>query len=368
MGHLIPDYVSALKKEIGSFRGYPPLEEYQVHSIYFGGGTPSLLSPEEIGAILGEVHEVFEVDENCETTMEANPGTVGLASFQGYFAKGVNRLSLGAQSTNFSELQLLERQHAFKDVRDAVMNARKAGFWNISLDLIYGLPNQKMEIWQQSLQDVIALHPTHLSLYALTIEDGTPFARYVRDGKLTYPDPDLAADMYDIAKEVLKENGFAHYEISNWAAKDRQGNLLVSRHNQQYWLNDAYIGFGAGAHGSFGGERLENKRSIQRYISALGGGDPVGLPGTPGTNLRTPIDREREMNETMMMGLRLLIEGVNEERFQERFGTSMKQVFGKIISRLEAKKLVRWGGEKGETLMLTEMAYLLGNQVFVEFI
>lgn len=368
MGHWIPKYVTALEREISAFNADSYHSEYRVDTIYFGGGTPSLLSPAQIGSVLGRINQVFRVDDDCEITMEANPGTVNLASFQGYLEAGINRLSLGVQSTNLSELQFLEREHGFGDVQQAVRDAKEAGIRNISLDLIYGLPHQNMDLWQNSLKDVIALHPAHLSLYALTIEDGTPFARYVHDGKMQYPDPDLAADMYDFAREFLADRGFVQYEISNWAGVGDDGTLLLSRHNRQYWLNGAYVGFGAGAHGSFGGERLENERSIVRYVRALGGDSQVNLPGTPATIRRTLIDLEREMNETMMMGLRLLIEGVSEDRFRERFGTSMRKEFGKIISRLEAKKLVKWVGDKGDILVLTEAAYLLGNQVFVEFI
>lgn len=368
MGHLIPAYVSGLKKEIAFFENDLSRETTPVYTIYFGGGTPSLLSPDAIGEILTQIRDVFPVSEDCEITMEANPGTVTLESLEGYYQYGVNRISLGVQSSNFGELQFLEREHDFNDVQQAVQDARRAGFMNISLDLIFGLPNQQMQVWQRSLADVVGLGPTHLSLYSLTIEDGTPFARYVRDGQFPYPDPDMAADMYDFAREHLANAGYIQYEISNWAKKDVNGEVMVSKHNRQYWLNQAYIGFGAGAHGSYGGERLENERNIVRYLKRLEETEGVDLPATPVTTARTPIDREREMNETMMLGLRLLQEGVSEERFQTRFGVGIRATFGKIIASLEAKGLVAWGGVNGEILRLTERGYLLGNQVFVEFI
>ncbi|MEJ2759105.1 MAG: radical SAM family heme chaperone HemW [Anaerolineales bacterium] len=369
MNHLVPAYISGLKTEIRQFKNFIPVQgNYRVQTIYFGGGTPSLIPPGDIGAVLEQIFRVFQVDEDCEITMEANPGTVSLATLNGYRQQGVNRISLGVQSSNLNELQLLEREHEFSDVQRAVADAKKAGFLNISLDLIFGIPGQNIDNWQTSLSDVVDLAPEHLSLYSLTIEEGTPFAKYVREGKMPYPDEDIAADMYDFAREFLRGKGFQQYEISNWARKDSRGDLMISRHNRQYWLNGAYIGFGAGAHGSIEGERLENEKSIVRYIRALEETESASLPATPGTKARTPIDPEREMNETMMLGLRLLVEGVSEDRFEKRFGIGMRTVFGKTINKLEAKKLVEWCGPNRDTLRLTEMGYLLGNQVFVEFV
>ncbi len=369
MNHFIPAYISGVKKEITLFQGYQPIQDsHYVHTIFFGGGTPSLIPPKDIGAVLGTIRQVFKVSEDCEITMEANPGTVTLDSLRGYQEQGVNRISLGVQSSNLGELKLLEREHDFSDVQQAVRDARKAGFNNISLDLIFGIPGQSTESWRTSLVDVTDLEPDHLSLYSLTIEEGTPFAKYVQEGKMTSPDGDVAADMYDFAREFLSKKGFQQYEISNWAKNDENGMLMVSRHNSQYWLNEPYIGIGAGAHGSILGERLENEKNIVRYLRALENESDIRLPSTPVTKDSTPIELEREMNETMMLGLRLLIEGVSEKRFQERFGTEMRTVFGEIIEKLEAKKLVEWGGADGKRLRLTEMGYLLGNQVFVEFI
>ena len=367
--HLIPSYVDAMVREINLFaenaRGYV---DHPVNSVYFGGGTPSYLPPEEIGEILLALNKQFRIDKICEVTLEVNPGTVSQEKLEELFSMGISRLSIGVQSTNHVELQLLERLHGFEQVCATFEDARAIGFKNISLDLIYGLPEQELTTWEQSLQDVIKLQPEHVSLYALTVEEGTPLALKVKSGSIPDPNPDQAADCYDLACEILRSEGFSHYEISNWAKKGVDGTRLISRHNRQYWMNQPYVGFGAGAHGFIGGYRVENLANPFRYIQQVTQASQADFPFTPATATHTRIDKPLEMQETMMMGLRLLSEGVSSTRFQTRFGLDMREVFSTEIDRLLGRGLVQWGGIDGDSLVLTEQAYLIANQVFLEFI
>lgn len=369
INHLIPSYIDALVKEIRFFAGRDEFPANSpVHTIYFGGGTPSLVPPEEIEKVFSALHQSFRIDSNCEITLEVNPGTTDKSSLEGYRRLGVNRLSIGIQSTHPAELQMLERLHGYTEARTTVEDARVVGYRNISLDLIYGLPDQEIRIWEQSLQDVLSLQPDHMSLYSLTVEDGTPLAVKVNSGAIPQPDPDLAADCYDLAQAMLKQAGFVHYEISNWAKKEPDGSCSISRHNRHYWLNIPFVGLGAGAHSFIGGYRMENERSPYRYIKQLNEGGSFDYPFTPVSTDYTNIDQQVEMQETMMMGLRLLTEGVATVKFKNRFGLDMRDVFSSEIDRLLRKGLVYWGGNEGDHLMLAEQAYFVANQVFLEFI
>ncbi|NIV13849.1 MAG: radical SAM family heme chaperone HemW, partial [Aliifodinibius sp.] len=307
--YLIPPYVGAMLKEISNFaESFENSRDYYVHSIYLGGGTPSLVPPIEIEKIINTLRRNFEVMQDCEITMEVNPGTISKESLQKIFDLGVNRLSIGVQSTNKDELELLERLHGFSEVSHTVETAKKVGFQNLSMDLIYGLPDQKTQKWMKSLDDVLNLEPEHLSLYALSVEEGTPLALSVKSGSVTEPDPDLAADLYDLSNEVLESKGYVHYEISNWASCDPFGQPKISRHNRQYWMNLPYIGFGAGAHGFIEGYRLQNVSSPFAYIKKMNESKDSKSPSTPVTEMGTKIEPRREMEETMIMGLRLLTE------------------------------------------------------------
>ena len=215
-----------------------------VHTIFFGGGTPSLMSPASLQRILDGVRTHFDLATSAEVTMEANPGTVDLKYLTAVSQAGINRLSFGVQSVISTELALLEREHDFATVVDAVAMARQVGLDNFNLDLIYGVPGQTLQSWEQSVRTVLDLDPTHLSLYCLTIEPGTPMQRWLTNGRIQPPDPDLAADQYELACELLAEHGYDHYEISNWAKPSQE-----CEHNLTYWRNGDYLGLGAGAHG-----------------------------------------------------------------------------------------------------------------------
>ena len=366
---LIPSYVEAMVREINFFSEFAQsVVELPIRSIYFGGGTPSYLPTEEIEKILLSLNKLFRIDKTCEITLEVNPGTVTKKKLETLSDLGINRLSIGVQSSNPLELQMLERLHGYSQACTTVEDARAAGFKNISLDLIYGLPEQDIKTWEQSLHDVIGLHPEHISLYALTVEEGTPLAVKVNSGSIPEPDPDKAADCYDFAREELRKEGFIHYEISNWAKCDPDGLPLISRHNSQYWMNQPYVGFGAGAHGFIGGYRIENVANPFRYVKQVNQASTTEFPFTPATENFSKIDRMLEMQEVMMMGLRLLAEGVSRKRFSERFGVDMRDIFSDEIQRLLGKGLVRWSGDNGDQLILSEQAYMIANQVFLEFI
>lgn len=362
--NLIPAYVAALRREI-ALLGESAGERLPVHTVFFGGGTPSLLPPAELERILTALGQVFELLPGLEVTLEANPGTVTRSSLSAYRSLGVNRLSLGMQSASPEELRILEREHTVFDVIQAVKAARQAGFENLNLDLIFGLPGQPLESWQRSLELALGLGPEHLSLYALTVEHGTPLSRWVGRGALPEPDPDLAADMYEWSTERLEQAGFGQYEISNWARRDGMGGLRVCQHNLQYWRNQPYLGLGAGAHGYAGGFRIANVLAPAAYIQRLREGAALPFPRTPATASAAPVDRAAEIGETMMMGLRLTGEGVSARAFGERFGAPLDELFAKQIDKLCRQGLLEWAGG---CLRLTRRGRLLGNRVFVEFI
>ncbi len=354
------------------------------HTIFFGGGTPSLLPLDLYDDIFAALREAFRLTPDCEITLEANPGTVDAHYLAGLRALGVNRLSFGVQSSHAWELKLLDRLHTFEDVVAAVRLARAAGFdrgsRGLNLDLIFALPHQTLERWQATVLRALDLEPEHLSLYALSLENGTPLRSWVQRGLLPIPDPDLAAEMYTYASETLAARGYRQYEISNWsldvgspapeAGRTSSGiRSLTSdfrcRHNLQYWRNLPYLGFGAGAHGSAAGWRYSNVLAPAAYIARLRDGAPQDFPFSPAAVDRLRVSREDAMGETMMLGMRLVGEGVSETGFQARFGVGLEAAFGRPLRHLRALGLIAWdaGGAR-----LTPGGRLLGNRVFREFV
>jgi oxygen-independent coproporphyrinogen-3 oxidase len=359
---LIPAYVQALCREIEIVTRAAP-ERPSAHTIFFGGGTPSLLSTDQFKSILKTVRNCFNLAPEAEISLEANPGTVTQDSLRDLHSLGLNRISLGVQSVHPDELRQLERIHEDFDVIEAISWSRCAGFENLNLDLIFGLPEQPLERWQATVKLILGLHPDHLSLYGLSLEHGTPFGRWAAHGLQPMPDPDVAADMYEWAGEALEVAGFKQYEISNWAKPGRQ-----CRHNLQYWRGQPYLGFGAGAHGWAGGLRISNVLRIKTYIERLHSDYPfpnTPYPLSPATVNQTRISRRVEMQETMLTGLRLTCEGVSAEDFATRFGIQMRDVFGREIDELIGLLLLEWAGP---LLRLTKRGRLLGNQVFMRFV
>jgi oxygen-independent coproporphyrinogen III oxidase len=355
----IPAYVDALCREI-ELVARSAGQRLTAGSIFLGGGTPSLLPVSEVDHLLLSLRENFEL-LNPEISLEANPGTVSPGSLQDLRMLGFNRISFGVQSFHPEELRFLERIHDPSDVFHAVDWARRAGFDNLNLDLIYGLPGQTMARWKTTLRQSIDLHPQHLSLYALTIESGTPLGRWTERGLVQPPDPDLAADMYDAASELLADWGFRQYEISNWSLPEK-----TCRHNLQYWRNLPYLGFGAGAHGYAGGMRYSNAMRIKTYIDhLLSPPESLTFPLSPAAVSHKPVSIFVEMQDTMMLGLRLTNEGVDKNTFHARFGRHMDDIFGKEINGLITRGLLEW---EGEILRLSHKGRLLGNQVFLQFV
>ena len=374
---LIPDYTTALCTEIQSVASASP-PDLQVQTVFFGGGTPSLLPLKSIEDIIGQLNRSFNILSDAEISLEANPGTLSHEFLFGLFELGVNRISLGVQSANPDELRLLERIHDFPAAIQSAYWVRKAGFRQLNLDLIFGLPEQSLDAWQQSLKHALALHPEHLSLYALSLESGTPFGCWAARGLISTPDPDLSAEMYEWSSELLVGSGYAQYEISNWAKLSAGEQISATnspafacRHNLQYWRNLPYLGFGAGAHGYAAGARTANLLSPSAYIKQLGTIPEVKppFPFSPANETSTSIDPQTEIGETMMMGLRLTREGISEEVFYNRFHTNLAEIFPEQIDRLIQWDLLEWASSHSRrVLRLTGRGRLLGNRVFAEFI
>jgi oxygen-independent coproporphyrinogen III oxidase len=353
----IPDYVQALARELALWSAKFPQRE--AGSIFLGGGTPSLLSPHLIAELLENAQNHYALASRIEITLEANPNDITEEYCTGLLAAGVNRLSIGAQTLDRRGLRVLGRRHEADDVALAVAAARRAGFANISLDFIFGWPGQTVDGWRSELTRILSGNvggspPDHLSLYNLIVEPGTPMADAVHRNILTPVDDDATADMYDAAIDTLASSGWVHYEIANWCARPE----TTSRHNAVYWRNGDYAGIGAGAHGHLSGSRTMNQPSPRRYIEMLAAGR------SPVTNTES-IDARTAMSETMMLGLRLLREGVSTAAFQDRHGIALCDQFGQQIERLRELELVQADDVR---VRLTRRGTLLANSVCAEFL
>jgi oxygen-independent coproporphyrinogen-3 oxidase len=358
--YLIPEFLGALEAEIrqaGQNNPYP-----LVHTIFFGGGTPSLLSVSQVEQVLNAVYDAFNVSQVAEITMEANPNDlVSSTVLRGLRSLGINRLSIGMQSSNADELALFERRHDDMMTQQAVHAARRAGFDNINLDLIYGFPHQSMTSWQSSLEAAHCLAPEHFSLYALGLEDGTPLYHRVQSHVLEMPQDDLIADMYDYASDFLEASGYEQYEISNWS---RPG--FACQHNTQYWRNRPYLGFGPGAHGFANGIRYETVRGPKQYIQAMTEqSDDIEFPLTSAAYAWQRPDQKDEVAETLITNLRLLLEGVDRASFKNRFGFDLLETHGDILGKHEAYGLLH---VTDEAVRLTRQGRLLSNYIFRDFV
>lgn len=359
LARLMAPYLRALQREIRLVGG---AGVHSADTLYFGGGTPSLVPAHDLAATLETCAAAFAVAPDAEISLEANPGTVSLDYLRALRGAGVNRLSLGMQSANARELRLFGRQHTLADVRAAVRMARAAGFDNVNLDLIYGIPRQTLRAWQHSLNEALTLDPEHLSLYSLSIEEGTPLHRRVVVGELPAPDPDRAADLYEWASNHLAAAGYEQYEISNWA---RPG--FACRHNVHVWRNYPYLGFGAGAHGYAGSTRYANVTWPATYIARIEAQQqPLPFPLSAAADEVHTVDEQQAMAETMLMGLRLVQEGVAARDFRQRFGRDLWDVYGAQLDRLIGVGLLERTPDG--RVRLTPRGRLLGNRVFVEFV
>lgn len=357
--HLIDPFVEALSAEIATVAKGNPYAE--VRTIYFGGGTPSLLRPEQFSFLLEKIHENFKVQADAEVSTETNPNDLDENYLMGLRQAGINRLSMGMQTSNPAELKFFARRHEHSAVIHAVEAARSAGFDNINLDLMYGFPYQTLDTWHKSIDDVLILNPEHISLYALGLEEGTPLNDWVENKQVPIPDDDLAADMYDLATELLGTNGYQQYEISNWAKPGYE-----CQHNLQYWRNWPYIGLGPGAHGYANGVRYDTILGPQQYVRAMSElPREHSFPKTPATNNAVVVPYEDDIGETLMMGLRLMHEGIIRDDFASRFHVDLMELHGPVLHRFEQQGLLSITDER---VCLTEKGRLLSNAVFRELI
>lgn len=348
-------YVRALLTEImlaGKMAQGQNEQPCRSRTIFFGGGTPSLLSVSQITHLLNACFRSFMVDKDAEITLEANPATLTMAQLAGLRQAGINRLSLGAQSFDAQLLKTLGRIHAPDDISQAVQQARAAGFTSINLDFMFGLPGQTMQHWRETLAQALELHPEHFSLYSLIVEEGTPFYTWVHEGRITPGDEDLCADMYEYADELLQKAGYVNYEISNWALPGHH-----SRHNLTYWQNLPYIGMGAGAYSSFNDRRFSNEREPLAYIKTL---KTQRLPEVESE----VIGREQAMSETAFLALRTAM-GLHLPTFEQRFAIPFKQFVGDRLALVEEAGLLEYDGE---WLRLSKRGRLLGNEVFLRLL
>lgn len=343
-------YVDMLIKEIELYRH--KLSKYMVKTIFIGGGTPSLLNNECITKIIDALKKNCNIEMNAEISIEVNPGTVNKEKLELYYDLGINRLSIGLQSCYNETLKLIGRIHSYEDYLRNVREAREVGFTNINTDLIFALPGQTVDQWIHCLSELIKLKIPHISTYSLIIEEETPFYTWVEEKKIAQQDEDTDLKMYEEGIRFLRNSGYKHYEISNFALPDYE-----CRHNINYWLNGEYIGFGAGAHSNVNKVRYSNINDITGYMLSL-------------KDNRLPIMEEikttlnDEISETMFLGLRLL-EGIDISDFKRRFGKTPQDIYGDILLELKEKKLIAYDNE---VIKLTESGLVLSNIVFQQLL
>lgn len=340
-------YVHAIEREIRSADAAEPAD-----TIYFGGGTPSLLEPEEVSRLVGACMDTFSMAPSAEITLETNPETVDEARLRAFHEAGVNRISFGVQSFDNAELQRLGRIHDAARAREAYAAARAAGFENVSLDLMMWLPGQTVARWQQNVRDLIALGPEHASLYILELYPNAPLKEEMaRAGWSQAPDDD-AAEMYELAMETLEAAGYRQYEISNVARPGRQ-----SRHNLKYWQDGAWLAFGCGAHATFGGARWRNVSGTGEYITRIRAGESTIAE-------RREMTRDERLQDALITGLRLT-DGVDLEQLGSRYDTDVWPRYGPSLEPFSAAGLVVRDGPR---LRLTRRGMLLANEVLSVFV
>ena len=347
---LTPRYVDALISEI-KMRA-PTVAHLTTSTVFFGGGTPTLLAPHTIARILEAINLVAPIEANAEITAESNPDTLDPMRLEGFRAAGINRLSIGVQTLNAQILHDVHRGHSPQQAIESLRNARAVGFSSISADLMFGLPNQTAEDWEDTLQRVLACEPDHLSLYGLIVEDDTLLRHQLQTGAVGLPEDDAAADMYEYARSMLDRVGYVHYEISNWG---RPGH--ASRHNLVYWQHLPYLGVGLSAHSLMGNVRSSNVRGLRHYLKRLEKNESPTLR-------EEYISAGRARADAIMVGLRL-IKGIEVAHFDSQFGGSLLDDHRETIETLIAQGLMAM--EAGH-LRLTERAQLIANQVWLQFI
>lgn len=349
-GQPVDRYLEALEREIE--RTVTAIPPHLIETIYVGGGTPTALQPRQMERLLQMIERYLPlVGEQLEFTMEANPGTTDDEKLAVMKEGGVNRLSFGVQSFNNDLLKTIGRIHQTDEIYRSIALAKQLGFANISIDLMFGLPNQTLQHVADSLTAALDLDLQHYSVYGLIIEEQTLFHQMYMKNELPLPDQDEEVAMFELIIERLQQAGYEHYEISNFA---RPG--FTGKHNEKYWHNEYYYGFGAGAHGYVNGYRHVNIKGVEPYIAATVSGLPILE--------RTEVTEREAMEDFMMVGMRLL-QGVSNERFREQFGIDMVDVFGEALQRLLAQELIE---KNGDRYKLSATGILFGNEVFGAFI
>jgi oxygen-independent coproporphyrinogen-3 oxidase len=356
----VESYLAALLQEAALYQGLLSADKACdqagdkpfLESLYIGGGTPTILSARQLFLLLDSLQQTFQLAKYAEVTVEGNPGTIDENKLEALIIQGCNRLSLGVQSFKDNELRLLGRIHTRREAEDAYRLARRAGFANINLDLMYGLPYQKLCDWRKNLQMAVGMEPEHISLYQLNIEKGTPFFSWQGRGLLPEFAEEEALAMYEEAINYLTGAGYHHYEIGNFAKP-----AYESRHNQSYWKNREYVGLGIGASGYLKGVRYSNYNALTEYEAALAKGErPIAFTEN--------IDPTHAMSEMMFLGLRML-DGVDKEEFFLRFGRTIIEQYGEAIDRLRRQGLLE---ETAQKIKLTRKGLYLANIVMLEFV
>lgn len=375
-------YIKKLQEEVAYYGAQ--YGEYQVSSIFFGGGTPTILEGYQLAAILETVKEHFNITTDAEITVECNPGTLTAGKAEKLVQAGFNRLSMGLQSADDRELQLLGRIHNFAQFLESYDLARKAGFRNINVDLMSALPGQTLKSWQDTLQKVTALRPEHISAYSLIIEEGTPFyERFAEDERIReegghprlLPEEDVERQMYELTETFLHTKGYERYEISNYAKPGYE-----CRHNCGYWTRKDYLGLGLGASSLVEHQRFQNTSDLktyleQEYSSQCEGqyeriAETIQLQAETGLtqtghhiHIET-LDKKSEMEEFMFLGLRLMA-GISRQQFEKKFQVTLNSVYGEVLRKLKGEQLIE---EVAGYVRLTEHGIDVSNYVLAEFL
>ncbi len=370
MDEWVGSYAGAVVQEAGQLAraaADPPV----LSSVYLGGGTPSRLSPDHLETLVEGIWGAFRLDPAAELSLEANPGELAPRFLEAARELGFERISLGMQSADERVLRLLGRRHNHAQTAEAVRRIRLAGFGNLNLDLIVGVPGQDLASWRATVDQALGLGPDHLSVYALSVEPGTPLASQIARRRVASPDDDLAADMLDDLDERLAAAGLHQYEISNWARGPIQANGLPAsacRHNLTYWRNQPYLALGAGAHGYADAVRTANVRPIVDYIGRIRSARQAArFPISPATETWRSIGADEAARDTMLLGLRLTQAGVDRQDFILRHGQPAWETMQSAAAPLIQDGLLEWG-EGSAGLRLSGRGRRLGNRVFQAFV
>jgi oxygen-independent coproporphyrinogen-3 oxidase len=346
----INQYIDVLLEEIKNHSYI--VDNKSIKSIFIGGGTPSILTCEQIEKIMNQVNKYYVINNNAEISIECNPGTITKEKANAYINNSINRISLGLQSTNDNHLKALGRIHAYNDFEQNYYMLKEVGFNNINVDLMFGLPNQTINQWEQSLQKIIDLEPKHISMYGLIIEEGTDFYNKYKNRQLIIPEESIEREMYWLANSILEESGYNHYEISNYSKESYE-----CKHNKIYWTMEDYLGCGLGAASFINGERKSNIRDLNEYILTNGEIDKIVCESKK-------ISENNTIEEFMFLGLRL-INGISKAEFERKFSYPIEKIYSNVLHSLEENKLIY---DTNDRIKLTNKGIDVSNYVFAQFL